>query len=89
MPKCDFNGITLRHGCSPVNLLHIFRIPFFMNTSGRMLLYNVLFVSYKFLIVLGLYPRLYISIRQSSSHSLSKYFLASAKNKYVLFSFCI
>ena len=32
MPKCDFNKllcnfieITLRHGCSPVNLLHIFR----------------------------------------------------------------
>ena len=23
MPKCDFN--KLRHGCSPVNLLHIFR----------------------------------------------------------------
>ena len=36
MPKCDFNKvvkqlffeITLRHGCSPVNLLHIFRTPF-------------------------------------------------------------
>ena len=31
MPKCDFNNfieITLRHGCSPVNLLHVFRIPF-------------------------------------------------------------
>ena len=26
-------GITLRHGCSPVNLLHIFRIPFLKNTS--------------------------------------------------------
>ena len=25
MPKCE---ITLRHGCSPVNLLHIFRTPF-------------------------------------------------------------
>ena len=25
MPKCDF---TLRHGCSPVNSLHIFRAPF-------------------------------------------------------------
>ena len=35
MPKCDFNNllwnfieITLRHGFSTVNLLHIFRIPF-------------------------------------------------------------
>ena len=30
--------ITLRHGCSPVNLLHIFRTPFPKNTSGRLLL---------------------------------------------------
>ena len=36
MLKCDFTlrnfhtftfEITLRHGCSPVNLMHIFRIP--------------------------------------------------------------
>ena len=27
MPKCDFNKVAL-HGCSPVNLLHIFRTPF-------------------------------------------------------------
>ena len=27
-------GITLLHGCSPVNLLHIFRTPFHRNTSG-------------------------------------------------------
>ena len=45
MPKCDFNKvlcnffkITLRHGCSPVNLLHIFRTSFSKNTSGRLLL---------------------------------------------------
>ena len=54
MPKCDFNKvakqnkpylmlfnfieITLRHGCSPVNLLHIFKRPFLKNTSGRLLL---------------------------------------------------
>ena len=29
---------TLRHGCSPVNLLHIFRIPFLKDTSGRLFL---------------------------------------------------
>ena len=36
MPKCDFNKVTLisiieivlYHGCSHVNLLHIFRAPF-------------------------------------------------------------
>ena len=41
MLKCDFNKvieITFRHGCSPVNLLHIFRTPFSRNTSGWMLL---------------------------------------------------
>ena len=35
---CNFIEITLRHGCSPVNLLHIFRTPFSKNTSGRLLL---------------------------------------------------
>ena len=38
MPKCDFNKVALRHGHSPVNLLHIFRTPFLKNTSGRLLL---------------------------------------------------
>ena len=30
MPKCDCNfiKIALRHGCSPINLLHVFRTPF-------------------------------------------------------------
>ena len=38
MPKSDFSKveITLRHGCPPVNLLHIFRTPFLKNTSGRL-----------------------------------------------------
>ena len=30
--------IALRHGRSPVNLLHIFRTPFLMNTSWKLLL---------------------------------------------------
>ena len=30
--------IALRHGCSPVNLLHIFRTPFLRSTSERILL---------------------------------------------------
>ena len=44
-PKCDFNKvacnfieITLRLGCSPVNLLHIFRTPFPKNTPRWLLL---------------------------------------------------
>ena len=35
MPKCDF---TLRHGFSPVKLLHIFRTPFTKNNPGWLLL---------------------------------------------------
>ena len=30
-------SITLRHGCSPENLLHILKTPFPINTSGRLL----------------------------------------------------
>ena len=36
--QSNFIEIPLRHGCSPVNSLHIFRIPFSKNTSGRLLL---------------------------------------------------
>ena len=56
MSKCDFNKvasikllcnfieITLRHGCSPVNLVHIFRTLLAKNTSWWLLLYvNTLF----------------------------------------------
>ena len=44
MPKRSFNKvvrkftvIALRHGCSPINLLHIFAKPFPKNTSGGLL----------------------------------------------------
>ena len=35
---CNFIEITLRHGCSPVNLLYIFRTPFRKSTCGGLLL---------------------------------------------------
>ena len=45
MSRCDFNKVALQlyrdntsAWVSPVNLLHIFRIPFLKNTSGRLLL---------------------------------------------------
>ena len=40
MPKCDFTWfqITLRHGCPPVNLLHISGTHFTKNNSERLLL---------------------------------------------------
>ena len=36
--KSNVIEIVLRHGCSPVNLLHIFRTPCLKNTSGRLYL---------------------------------------------------
>ena len=47
MPKCDFKviEITLRHGYSPVNLLHIFRTAFPKNTSAELLLQMEFFKS--------------------------------------------
>ena len=38
----NFIEMTLRHGCFPVDLLHIFRTPFPKNTSGWLLLKNPL-----------------------------------------------
>ena len=44
MPKCDLRvalqlfEIALQHGCSLVNLLHIFRTLFPKNTAGWLLL---------------------------------------------------
>ena len=35
---CSFIETILRHGCSPLILLHIFRTTFTKNTSGRLLL---------------------------------------------------
>ena len=36
--QSNFIEITFRHGCSPVNLLHIFKTPFPKNTSEWLLL---------------------------------------------------
>ena len=37
MVLCNFTEIAFRHGCSPVNLLHIFRTTFPWNNSGWLL----------------------------------------------------
>ena len=38
--QSNFIDVALRQGCSPVNLLHIFRTSFPSNTSGCLLLIN-------------------------------------------------
>ena len=43
--QSNFTEIALRHGCSPVNLLHIFRTPFPRNTSGWLLLKDEFFMT--------------------------------------------
>ena len=41
---CNFIETKLQHGCSLVNLLHIFRTPFLKNTSGWLLLIDIVYV---------------------------------------------
>ena len=41
--QSNFIEITLHHGCSPVNLLHIFRTPFPKNTYGGLLLHMCMY----------------------------------------------
>ena len=49
---CNFIEIALRHGCSLVNLLHIFRTPFSRNSSECLLLCisqnisNIIYIQY-------------------------------------------
>ena len=50
---CNIIKIALRHGCSPVNLLHIFRTPFLKNIRGRLLL--SIFMSFCFYTEVSLY----------------------------------
>ena len=42
--QSNFIEIKLRHECSPVNLLHIFRTPFLKNTSRGLLLMICCFI---------------------------------------------
>ena len=60
MPKCDFTKVAfsfieiiLRHECSPVIMLHIFRTSFLKNISGGLLL-NVWSVEHSLFIVVKL-----------------------------------
>ena len=46
--SCNFTEITLRHGCSPVNLLHISRTSFTKNSSGRLLQLRAISSNFKY-----------------------------------------
>ena len=46
MPKCDFNfiEIALRHGCSPVNVMHIFGTLLLTALGGCFYLFHILII---------------------------------------------
>ena len=46
--QSNLTEITLWDGCSPVNFLHIFRLPLLKNTSGGLLLVELFPAKYYF-----------------------------------------
>ena len=50
------------HGCSPINLLHIFRSPFPKNTSRRLFCFNLLLVGFEFAVFLFCFFRVLFNI---------------------------
>ena len=67
--KCNFNKITLRHGCSPVNLLHIFRKTSKSTFGGTVSAYYIYISIYIYIylyisiyIYISIYLYIYISI---------------------------
>ena len=49
--QSNFIEIALGHGCSPVNLLHSFRIPLPKNTSGWLLYQNRYFTKHAYSVI--------------------------------------
>ena len=68
---CNFTEITPRHGCSPVNLLHIFRTPFIKNTSGW-LLPHLIIGTYSYLKKKNLNPYENISAEQEITSVINR-----------------
>ena len=63
---CNFIEIALRQGCSPVNLLHIFRAPFLENTYGRLLL-DLIKAAFPFIQIQDLYSTFALSKTRNKS----------------------
>ena len=71
---CNFIEITLRHGCSPVNLLYIFRIPFSKNISGWLFM-NKLNIMVTLVVTTAIFCIIFVlySISYSSLHHQRSY----------------
>ena len=46
---CHLTKITLRHECSPLNLLYIFRTPFYKNTCGGVLPSSIIILVWNYM----------------------------------------
>ena len=82
----NFIEIALWHGCSPVNLLHIFRTPFLKNTSGRLLLILIFCLYFRIF-----QPRVMLSLcsqlRNFSLYMLTKVMLVKKRVYFYLEEF--
>ena len=80
MPKCE---ITLRDGCSPVNLLHIFRTRFTKSTSGwLLLLVKIKFINQKIILLFTPLMSLHESIIQNTIKLQLKISQQTAKTNF-------
>ena len=76
----NFIEITLEYGCSPVNLLLIFRTPFHRNTSGELLLSIYIFPQKFSMVSKFLNCELIWKLNQFSTNFPLLYSLKTSKN---------
>ena len=86
----NFVEIALRHGCSPVNLLHIFRTPFLKNTSGWLVLLLVIqkIIAKEFSKIHLFKPELCVAIARIHSHDIANLQFLSSMNCIALRNYC-
>ena len=68
--QSKFTEIILRHGCSPVNLLYIFRILLTKSTSGRLLLIILLIIVCIVIIGIGSVCFFYLYVKKLCQYGI-------------------
>ena len=90
--QSNYINITLRHGCSLINLLDIFRTPFPKNTPGGLLLFcyvlkpNNMSVQFLFNFAYGSfldYSKMLKSIFNCTIKFISKYDITCKNNSFI------
>ena len=80
----NFFEIALRHWCFPVNLLHIFRTPFYKNTYGGMLLMITFFLTtVSYIEVLGYTHSTWITVLARDCCDVAKFFIMTIVNYFI------